>query len=349
MNQPAPAIDISKLPKLPRIGPKPHSKLLEITLPVASATFVLALVTVIFLVIRRKIRYAELREDWEVEFGPHRFSYKDLFHATEGFKNKHLLGVGGFGRVYKGVLRKSKSEVAVKRVSHESRQGMREFIAEVVSMGRLRHKNIVQLLGYCRRKGELLLVYDYMPNASLDKHLHDDTVQTLDWAQRFRIIQGVASDLLYLHEDWEQVVIHRDVKASNVLLDSEMNGRLGNFGLARSYDHGTDPQTTHVVGTMGYIAPELTRTGRASTLNDVFAFGVFLLEVTCGRKPIAQQDGQDTDTPFMLVDWVIEHWQTGSLPNVVDARLLNNYSVKEACLALKLGIFLIQLFTQITH
>ena len=148
----------------------------------------------------------------------------------------------------------------------------------------------------------------------------------------------VPSHLLYLHEDWEQVVIHRDIKASNVLLDSEMNGQLGDFGLARLYDHGTDPQTTHVVGTMGYIAPELTRMGRASTLTDVFAFGVFLLEVTCGRRPIAQQDGQDTDTPFMLVDWVLEHWQTGSLPNVVDTRLLNNYSVDEACLALKLGL-----------
>ncbi|CAL5076970.1 unnamed protein product [Urochloa decumbens] len=336
MNQPAPAINTSKLPKLPRIGPKPRSKLLEIVLPVASATLVLALVTVIFLVMRRKIRYAELREDWEVEFGPHRFSYKDLFHATEGFKNKHLLGIGGFGRVYKGVLRKSKSEVAVKRVSHESRQGMKEFIAEIVSMGRLRHKNIVQLLGYCRRKGELLLVYDYMPNASLDKYLHDNTMQTLDWAQRFRIIQGVASGLLYLHEDWEQVVIHRDIKASNVLLDGDMNGRLGDFGLARLYDHGTDPQTTHVVGTMGYIAPELTRTGRASTLTDVFAFGVFLLEVTCGRRPISQQDGQDN--PFMLVDWVLDHWQKESLPNAVDTRLLDNYNVDEACLALKLGL-----------
>jgi serine/threonine protein kinase len=336
LNRPAPAINISKLPKLPRIGPKPRSKLLEIILPLASSTFILALVTVIFLVIRRKIRYAELREDWEVEFGPHRFSYKDLFHATEGFKNKNLLGIGGFGRVYKGVLRKSKSEVAVKRVSHESRQGMKEFIAEVVSMGRLRHKNIAQLLGYCRRKGELLLVYDYMPNGSLDKYLHDNTMQTLDWAQRFRIIQGVASGLLYLHEDWEQVVIHRDIKASNVLLDAEMNGRLGDFGLARLYDHGTDPQTTHVVGTMGYIAPELTRMGRASTLTDVFAFGVFLLEVTCGRRPITQQDGQDV--PFMLVDWVLEHWQQASLPSVVDTRLLSNYNVDEACLALKLGL-----------
>ncbi|XP_066391850.1 L-type lectin-domain containing receptor kinase SIT2-like [Miscanthus floridulus] len=336
MNQPAPLIDVNKLPKLPRIGPKPRSKLLYIILPVASATLVLGLVTVIFLVIRRKIRYAELREDWEVEFGPHRFAYKDLFHATEGFKNKHLLGIGGFGRVYKGVLRKSESEVAVKRVSHESRQGMREFIAEIVSMGSLRHKNIVQLLGYCRRKGELLLVYDYMPNGSLDKYLHGNIVQTLDWAQRFRIIQGVASGLLYLHEDWEQVVIHRDIKASNVLLDSEMNGRLGDFGLARLYDHGTDLQTTHVVGTMGYIAPELTRTGRASTLTDVFAFGVFLLEVTCGRRAIAQQAGQDD--PFMLVDWVLEHWQKGSLPTVVDTRVLNNYNVDEAHLALKLGL-----------
>ncbi|KAF8714022.1 hypothetical protein HU200_028014 [Digitaria exilis] len=311
MNQPAPEIEFSYLPKLPRVGPKPRSKLLYIVLPVASASFILALVTGIFLLIHRKIRYAELREYWEIEFGPHRFSYKDLFHATEGFKNKHLLGIGGFGRVYKGVLRKSKSEVAVKRVSHESRQGIREFIAEVVSMGRLRHKNIVQLLGYCRRKGELLLVYDYMPN-------------------------GVASGLLYLHEDWEQVVIHRDIKASNVLLDGDMNGRLGDFGLARLYDHGTDPQTTHVVGTMGCIAPELTRIGRASTLTDVFAFGVFLLEVTCGRRPIAQQDGQDV--PFMLVDWVLEHWQNGSLPNVVDTRLLTNYDVDEACLALKLGL-----------
>ncbi|KAL6880404.1 hypothetical protein ACP4OV_011969 [Aristida adscensionis] len=336
MNRPAPAIDINRLPQLPRVGQKPPSKLLEIVLPVASATFVLALVTAVFLLVRRRLMYAELREDWEVEFGPHRFSYKDLFHATEGFKNKHLLGIGGFGRVYKGVLLKSKSQVAVKRVSHESRQGMREFIAEIVSMGRLRHKNIVQLLGYCRRKGELLLVYDYMPNGSLDKYLHDGTGENVDWARRFRIMQGVASGLLYLHEDWEQVVIHRDIKASNVLLDGEMNGRLGDFGLARLYDHGTDPQTTHVVGTMGYIAPELARMGKASTLTDVFAFGVFLLEVTCGRRPIEQQQGQDF--PLMLVDWVLEHWRKGSLPDAVDKRLENNYNVDEACLALKLGL-----------
>ncbi|KAF7074873.1 hypothetical protein CFC21_079692 [Triticum aestivum] len=266
--------------------------------------------------------YAEVREDWEVEFGPHRFTYKDLFRATEGFKNKTLLGFGGFGRVYKGVLPKSKLEVAVKKVSHESRQGIKEFVAEVVTIGRLRHRNMVQLLGYCRRKGELLLVYDYMSNGSLDKYLYggskDKEKTALDWAQRFRIIKGVASGLPYTHEDFEQVIIHRDIKASNVL-----------------YDHGADPQTTHVVGTMGYLAPELARTGKVSPLTDVFAFGFFILEVACGRRPVEQAMN---DSRLMLVDWVLEHWQKEALLEVVDARLDGNYDAGEVVLALKLGL-----------
>ncbi|XP_015628036.1 L-type lectin-domain containing receptor kinase SIT2-like [Oryza sativa Japonica Group] len=209
MDGPAPAIDIAMLPKLPFYGTKARSKVLDIVLPIATAVFVLGVVVVVVLLVRRRLKYAELREDWEVEFGPHRFTYKDLFRATEGFKAKMLLGIGGFGRVYKGVLPKSNMEVAIKKVSHESRQGIKEFIAEVVSIGRLRHRNLVQLLGYCRRKGELILVYDYMPNGSLDKYLYDDKNKpTLDWTQRFRIIKGVASGLLYIHEDWEQVVIH---------------------------------------------------------------------------------------------------------------------------------------------
>ncbi|WVZ60720.1 hypothetical protein U9M48_010704 [Paspalum notatum var. saurae] len=341
MDGPAPAINIASLPKLPRFGPKPRSKVLDIVLPIATAALVLGVVAVVVALVRRRLKYAELREDWEVEFGPHRFTYKDLFRATEGFKSKMLLGIGGFGRVYKGVLPKSKLEVAVKRVSHESRQGIKEFVAEVVSIGRLRHRNLVQLLGYCRRKGELLLVYDYMPNGSLDKYLYgnnkgeEEEKATLDWVQRFRIIKGVASGLLYIHEDWEQVVIHRDIKASNVLLDSEMNGRLGDFGLARLYDHGADPQTTHVVGTMGYLAPELARSGKASPLTDVFAFGAFILEVVCGRRPVEQSM---SDSRLMLVDWVLEHWQKESLADVIDARLQGNYDADEAVLALKLGL-----------
>lgn len=337
INQPAPAIDITKLPKLPRLGSKPRSKVQEILTPVAVATFLLALGIAAVLLVRKRLRYAELREDWEVEFGPHRFSYKDLFHATDGFNDKHLLGAGGFGRVYKGVLRASKLEVAVKRVSHESRQGMKEFVAEVVSIGHIRHRNLVQLLGYCRRKGELLLVYGYMPNGSLDKYLHyEGEKPVLNWAHRFQIIKGVASGLLYLHEKWEKIVIHRDVKASNILLDREMNGRLGDFGLSRLYDHGTDPQTTHMVGTMGYMAPELVRTGKASPPTDVFAFGTFLLEVTCGQRPI-REDAQGDQ--FLLVDWVLEHWHGGTLLETVDPRLQGHYSVDEVCLVLKLGLW----------
>ena len=207
-------------------------------------------------VIKRKRKFAELLEHWEVDYGPHRFKYKYLYIATKGFRDKELLDSGGFGRVYKGVLTTSEIEISVKKVSHESRQGMREFVAEIVSTGWLHHRNLVPLLGYCRRKGELLLVYDYMSNGSLDKYLFDQPQVTLSWSQRFQIIKGVASGLIYLHEGWDQVVIHRDVKASNVMLDCEQNGRLGDFGPARLYDHGTDPQTTHVVGTLGYLVPE---------------------------------------------------------------------------------------------
>nr|TKW21118.1 hypothetical protein SEVIR_4G183700v2 [Setaria viridis] len=274
INRPAPLIDITKLPKLPHVGPKPRSKLLEIILPIATAIFIFIVGTTIILLVRRRMKYAEINEDWEAEFGPHRFSYKDLFHATDGFKNKNLLGQGGFGKVYKGLLPVSRLEVAVKRVSHESKQGMKEFVAEIVSIGHLRHRNLVHLLGYCRRKGELLLVYEYMSNGSLDKYLHcEEDKPTLNWAQRFQIIKGVAYGLFYLHERWEKVVIHRDIKASNVLLDSEMNGRLGDFGLASLYDHGTDPQTTHVVGTMGYLAPELARTVGSSGMTSSLSSG----------------------------------------------------------------------------
>ncbi|XP_062095556.1 L-type lectin-domain containing receptor kinase IV.1-like [Humulus lupulus] len=340
INGEAQELDFSKLPKLPRVGPKPKSKLLTIGLPVILSSLVALVIFSLVHFIRRKRKFAELIEDWESEYGPHRYKYKDLYKATKGFKDKDLLGSGGFGTVYKGVL-PSKTEIAVKRVSHESRQGTREFVAEIVSLGRLRHRNVVHLLGYCRRKGELLLVYDYMPNASLDKYIYDKPKTTLNWNQRFRIIKGVASGLCYLHHQWEQVVIHRDVKASNVLLDGELNGRLGDFGLARLYDHGTDPQTTHVVGTLGYLAPEHTRTGKATTKSDVFAFGAFLLEVACGRRPI---EGKGKEV-MILVDWVFSCWCRGRIIEAMDSNMIESDSTEagvvleeEVELVLKLGL-----------
>ncbi|XP_077237156.1 L-type lectin-domain containing receptor kinase SIT2-like [Tasmannia lanceolata] len=212
---------------------------------------------------------------------------------------------------------------------------MREFVAEIISIGRLRHRNLVQLLGYCRRKGELLLVYDYMPNGSLDKLLFDQPILVLTWNQIFRIIKGVAYGLYYLHEEWEQIVIHRDIKASNVLLDHEFSGRLGDFGLSRLYDYGTDPQTTHLVRTLGYMAPELSRTGKATTSTDVFSFGVFILEVACGRRPINLQASAEG---VVLIGWVSECWRRGRISETSDPNLGTDYLVHEMDLVLKLGL-----------
>lgn len=196
---------LSQSPNLPK--PRRLFHFLIIGLPVIIVGSFLIVFSLVYVIRARK--FAEEHEDWEMKYGPHRFKYKDLYVATKGFKDKQLLGKGGFGKVYRGVLPDTKVEIAVKRVSHDSKQGIREFVAEIVSSGRLRHRNLVPLLGYCRRKWELLLVYDYMPNGSLDKCLYNQPDFSLSWEQRFIIIKGVASGLLYLHEEWEQVVIHR--------------------------------------------------------------------------------------------------------------------------------------------
>ncbi|KAM3345824.1 hypothetical protein ACQJBY_020388 [Aegilops geniculata] len=284
-----------------------------------------------------KNRNSERNEDWEADLGPRRFAYRDLHRATDGFCDMRLLGKGGFGQVYRGVLGNSSMDVAVKRISSESKQGLAEFTAEIIILGRLRHRNLVHLIGYCRHKKEMLLVYEYMPNGSLDCYLHAQTRHAmLSWTQRLHIIKGVASGLLYLHEDWEQVIIHRDIKASNVLLDGEMNGRLGDFGLARLHDHGADAHTTHVAGTRGYLAPELTRFGKATKATDVFAFGAFILEVACGRRPVGFNARGEL---LVLVQWVRDTSASGSgsIVDTVDPRL-DDYAADEAELVLKLGL-----------
>jgi hypothetical protein len=316
----AKSLDVLKLPPLPQQRKTKKIPGLMIMVLLIAVMFVLMTITGAAYIIRRK-KYEEIREDWESVHGPQRFIYKNLYKATKGFSDKELLGEGGFGKVYRGILPSSNIQIAVKKVSHDSKQGIKEFVAEIISMGRLRHRNFVQLLGYCRRKGELLLVYHYMPNRSLHKFLHSNEKSNLNCLQRIRILRGVASGLLYLHEDWEQVVLHRDVKASNVLLDAELNGRLGDFGLARLYDHGTNPQTTHVVGTVGYLAPELTRTRRATTCTDVFAFGAFMLEVACGRWPV---ELQGLTEEVILVDWVSDCWRKGAILDASDPRLEGN-------------------------
>lgn len=328
----ASSLDLSSLPSLP--GKKQSQTGLVIGLSVTVTLIVVLSIGAAFYLIR-KIKNADVVEDWELDIGPHRFSYKELKHATRGFRDKELLGFGGFGRVYKGTLPKSNTQVAVKRISHESKQGFREFASEIASMGRLRHRNLVQLIGWCRRRTDLLLVYDFMPNGSLDKYIFDEPKVNLSWEQRFKIIKGVASGLLYLHEEWEQTVIHRDVKAGNVLLDSDLNGRLGDFGLAKLYEHGSNPSTTRVVGTLGYLAPELTRTGKPTASSDVFAFGALLLEIVCGRRPI---EPKAMPEELVLVEWVWEKWKQGAILEVVDKRLGGECDEIEVVVVVKLGL-----------
>ncbi|XP_065854181.1 L-type lectin-domain containing receptor kinase S.4-like [Euphorbia lathyris] len=329
-------LDLSSLPSIPSNSKKKHP---NSTIGVIISSVCLAVLVLSFAIfyLIRKIRNAETIEAWELEMGPHRFSYKELKQATKGFSDKEILGQGGFGQVFKGTLSTpdSKIEIAVKRISNDSNQGLREFVSEISSVGKLRHRNLVQLLGWCRKKDDFLLVYDYMCNGSLDRFLFDEPKHVLNWEQRFKIIKDVASGLLYLHEGYEQVVIHRDVKASNVLLDSELTGRLGDFGLARLYEHGSNPGTTRVVGTLGYLAPELPRTGKATTSSDVYAYGALLLEVACGRRPV---EGKALPEEMVLVDWVWDMYREGKWVDVVDKKLNGDYNEKEMKMVIKLGI-----------
>ncbi|KAL1193159.1 putative L-type lectin-domain containing receptor kinase II.1 [Cardamine amara subsp. amara] len=327
----ADSLDISQISDPPRPDKKfPLGVVLGVT--ISTVGFLMILGGIVYLY--KKKKYAEVLEQWEKEYNPQRYSFRSLYKATKGFRENHLLGAGGFGKVYKGIL-PSGTQIAVKRVYHDAEQGMKQYVAEIASMGRLRHKNLVQLLGYCRRKGELLLVYEYMPNGSLDDYLFNrNKLKDLTWSQRLNIIKGVASALLYLHEDWEQVVLHRDVKASNILLDADLNGKLGDFGLARFHDRGASLEATRVVGTIGYMAPELTAMGVTTTWTDVYAFGAFILEVVCGRRPV------DPDAPreqVILVKWVASCGRRDALTDTVDSKL-RDYEAGEAKVLLKLGM-----------
>ncbi|KAF8082754.1 hypothetical protein N665_0809s0055 [Sinapis alba] len=333
-------LDISKLPQVPHPKPLPtvHPKAQHKKLPPWIIAFVVCLAVVVLAVLagvyfQRRKKFSEVSETWEKEFDAHRFSYKSLYKATKGFSKDEFLGKGGFGEVYRGNLSQGR-EIAVKRVSHNGDEGVKQFVAEVVSMRCLKHRNLVPLFGYCRRKRELLLVSEYMPNGSLDEHLFDEKKPVLSWPERLVVVKGIASALWYLHTGADQVVLHRDIKASNIMLDEEFNGRLGDFGMARFHEHGGNAATTAAVGTVGYMAPELITMG-ASTGTDVYAFGVFMLEVTCGRRPVEPQ--LEVEKRHMI-KWVCECWKKDSLLDAIDPRLGDEFSPEEVEMVMKLGL-----------
>ncbi|XP_015890544.3 L-type lectin-domain containing receptor kinase IX.1 [Ziziphus jujuba] len=292
---------------------------------------------------RTAARNKEIKEENDVSMddeiqegtGPRRFIYHELIRATNNFAEEGKLGKGGFGSVYKGLLAESNTEIAVKRVSRDSRQGKKEYMSEVKIISRLRHRNLVQLIGWCHEQGEFLLVYEFLPNGSLDSHLFFGKV-TLTWTLRHKIALGLASALLYLHEEWEQCVVHRDIKSSNVMLDSNFNAKLGDFGLARLIDHELGAQTTVLAGTMGYLAPECITIGRASKESDVYSFGVVALEICCGRRPVERKADP---SEVSLVEWVWNLYGQGQILEAVDKRLRLDFDQQQVCRLMVVGLW----------
>ncbi|CAN6275117.1 unnamed protein product [Urochloa humidicola] len=247
--------------------------------------------------------------------GPRRYLYRELAAATADFSVDNMLGRGGFGSVYRGYL-PSDHQVAIKKFSAESSQGRKEFEAEVKIISRLRHRNLVQLLGWCDSRKGLLLVYELVPAGSLDKHIYNNE-RLLIWHERYKIILGAGSALRYLHREWEQCVVHGDIKPSNIMLDYSYNSKLVDFGLARLVDHGTGPRTTGFIqGTLGYIDPEFVNTLRRSTESDVYSFGIVVLEIVSGRPPVDRREPS-----FMLPKWVWNHYSRGLILDAADVRL----------------------------
>ncbi|KAL8487344.1 hypothetical protein ACS0TY_023862 [Phlomoides rotata] len=239
-------------------------------------------------ILRRK-RKSSMRERYKRGDDDHsNLSFWDISvirKATNQFSSNNKLGEGGFGHVYKGVVEGGR-EIAVKRASKEFVQGLVELQNEIVLVAKLQHRNLVKLLGLCIQQDESMLIYEYMPNKSLDVILFDESnSRMLDWQKRFHIINGIARGLLYLHQDSRLRIIHRDLKASNILLDSEMNPKISDFGLARSFGgNETEGQTHRVVGTYGYMSPEYAVDGLFSVKSDVFSFGVIVLEIVTGKR-----------------------------------------------------------------
>ncbi|KAK8916294.1 PTI1-like tyrosine-protein kinase [Platanthera zijinensis] len=255
------------------------------------------------------------------------YSYKELHVATNGFSEQHKLGEGGFGTVYWGKTNDG-HQIAVKKLKTITSKAEMEFAVEVEILGRVRHKNLLALRGYCVGVNQRLIVYDYMPNLSLLSHLHGQFAREmqLDWKKRMNVIIGSAQGLLYLHHEVAPHIIHRDIKAGNVLLDSNFEPLVADFGFAKLIPEGVSHMTTRVKGTLGYLAPEYAMWGKVSEGCDVYSFGILLLEIVTGRKPIERLPGGIKRT---ITEWADPFIAADQLPNLVDPRLRDDFDERE--------------------
>ncbi|KAI4323637.1 hypothetical protein L6164_023228 [Bauhinia variegata] len=261
-------------------------------------------------------------------------------HCTNHFSDESKLGRGGFGSVYKGVLPNGK-HVAIKRLSRTSHQGLEEFRNEVIFIAKLQHRNLVRLLGCCMEENEKVLVYEYMPNSSLDYHLFDESKRKqLDWKLRLNIIKGIAKGLCYLHEESRLRLIHRDLKPSNILLDEKMNPKISDFGLARVFGIDQEEENTRrIVGTYGYMAPEYAMEGIFSVKSDVYSFGVLILEIINGRKNGGfhlQEPGQT------LLKYAWRLWNEGRVLMLMDPLIETSCTPNEVAKCIHIGLLCVQ-------
>eukprot|EP00258_Populus_trichocarpa_P045194 XP_024461213.1 proline-rich receptor-like protein kinase PERK4 isoform X3 [Populus trichocarpa] len=261
-------------------------------------------------------------------FNKSTFTYDELAAATGGFDQANLLGQGGFGYVHKGVLPNGK-EIAVKSLKAGTGQGEREFQAEVDIISRVHHRHLVSLVGYCIAGGQRMLVYEFVPNKTLEHHLHGKGLPVMEWPTRLRIALGSAKGLAYLHEDCHPRIIHRDIKAANILIDNNFEAMVADFGLAKLSSDNYTHVSTRVMGTFGYLAPEYAASGKLTEKSDVFSYGVMLLELITGKKPVDPSSAMEDS----LVDWArpltISALETGNFIELVDPMLESKYNHQE--------------------
>ncbi|KAF5737751.1 putative receptor-like protein kinase [Tripterygium wilfordii] len=267
------------------------------------------------------------------------FTFDTLVSATKNFHPTHKLGEGGFGPVYKGNLDDGR-EIAVKKLSQSSSQGRKEFLNEAKLLARVQHRNVVNLLGYCAHGIEKLLVYEYVFNESLDKILFkSDRRAELDWKRRFDIINGIARGLLYLHEDSHNCIVHRDIKASNILLDDKWVPKIADFGMARLFPEDQTHVNTRVAGTNGYMAPEYVMHGQLSVKADVFSFGVLVLELISGQRNSTFNHSTDTQN---LLDWAYKLFKKGRSLEIMDSTLASSADTEQVAMCIHIGLLCTQ-------
>ncbi|XP_057517285.1 G-type lectin S-receptor-like serine/threonine-protein kinase At1g11330 isoform X2 [Amaranthus tricolor] len=270
--------------------------------------------------------------------------FEKLDEATDGFHERNLLGRGGFGQVYKGILEDGK-EIAVKRLSRASGQGIEEFMNEVALISKLQHRNLVKLLGCCIEGEEKMLIYEYMPNKSLDAFLFDpEKGEHLDWQKRFNIIEGVCRGLLYLHRDSRLKIIHRDLKPSNILLDKDHNPKISDFGMARIFGGNKDQASTQrVVGTYGYMSPEYAMEGHFSEKSDVFSLGTLLIEMVTGKKNNNFWHHEDS---LSLLGYAWKLWNENNVVSLIDPSISAVHLQADIVRCMQVGLLCVQEFAK---